>query len=216
MLQLFREPLLQAQFSADGSRLLANTYDAIEIHDTRSAVSAEAEALVGTLRERFPLWCDLREHLRESKLEPALRAEALKLVESRGESVAVVDSLVDSVLDQSTRAAQEYEVALRRAEGIAQATPWNGVALMRVGAALYRNSRPHEAALALERARALSAGTSARYQLFLAMSLARDGNGVRARVVLESARGAMGGQRPPQNLIAEAESVVAAAAARGK
>ena len=99
IVELDRKPALQLQFSPDGSRLYANGHDAIRVYDTRAAVPAEAEELVRSLRQRFPLYCDVRQFLeRETQLDPALREAALRMIEGSAEDARVVHDLIEKVL----------------------------------------------------------------------------------------------------------------------
>jgi hypothetical protein len=216
IVELDRKPAVQLQFSPDGSRLYANSYDAIRVYDTRATVPAEAEELVRLLRKQFPLYCDMRQFLeRDAKLDPALRELALRMIEGQPEEKSLVYTLIRNVLDFPGADESSYQAALGRARMIVEPRPWDVESLVMFGAAQYRTGDYTGSITTLERAAQLQGGFEPRMRIFTAMAQHRLGLPAQAGEHLAAARTQISGLflgeeqiAPMRALLREAETLI--------
>ena len=189
ILRLDFEDMRELLFSPDGRRLYANAFGGIRIFDVSPAVPPEADELFESLAKRFPLYCDMREFLRQDRqTDPRLREIVLRMIDGRPEDANTISEMVLAVLDSANAGTAAYEQALRRARMIAQAAALGMAALAWVGAAQYRSGDYTGAVATLEQSTRVQGNSEARTHLFMAMAHYRLGHTGPAHEFLERAR----------------------------
>jgi hypothetical protein len=184
-------------FSPDGSRIAAADGDAVLIWDSRSAYHPDAAALVTRLFDELALVDAVSARLRlDDKLEPELRAAALRIVQGRTDRAWALNGRVREGVRVAGAPIENYRRKIPRAERAVQLEPSSANVVNTLGMANYRAGAWREAVTVLERAASMRPAPSAEGIAFLAMAHHRLGETGAARAALEQVRAAM---RKPEN-----------------
>jgi hypothetical protein len=192
ILRLYLDKQWDLQFAPDGRRLYVYEFGygiGVGIFDTKPAIPPEADELLGSLRKRFPLYCEMREFLRtDGQIDASLRDTVLSMSDGIAEDSNAVSDLVRKPLISFGAAASVYQQALRRSRLIADARPWDQSGLFWLGVAQYRTGDYSGAIATLERFPQQQGRFGPPSGLVIALAHQHLGHAARAKELLDMAR----------------------------
>jgi serine/threonine protein kinase/WD40 repeat protein len=192
VLRLYRQLGNELHFSPNGERLYDIAHEGIKIYDVNAVVPAEADEVFETLSARFPLYCDMREFVRQDRsVDAKLRDTLLRMLEGLHENDQAVNQLISPVLESANSGTAAYRQALRRCRMIVEDSPWNDMALFWLGVAQYRTGDYSGAINTLKQCAQLQKETAAWSALMMALAHQHLGNSAQAKKYLEMARPAV-------------------------
>jgi WD40 repeat protein/serine/threonine protein kinase len=206
--------------SPDGRRVAAAVGKDVRVWSSVSAYHPDASGLVDRLFEELEFADAVSVRIRgDDGLDPKLREAALRMVQSRGDQPARLNSAAWKVAKSPDHDGAAYTLAVRRAERAAQVLPWDPEIVNTLGVAQYRAGEWKAALATLERAAAMRERPSTADLTFLAMAHQRLGDVDAARIALGKLRAEMA--RPYnaksaelQALQREAEALIAGGGAK--
>ncbi len=204
-----RERASHVRFSPAGDTLAVGWADGrVEVFESRSDAAvhanrravADAGPVVSALFDRLGVSEDVIAALRggaATGLNPPARAAALRIAAALGDSATDLNTAAWSVASNPAGTAEQYRLALRRAEVAVRLTPGNGMILNTLGVARYRAGEFEEALTTLRESEQINTARSGRTfpadVLFIAMSLHKLGRNEEATAALSRGEALMAG-----------------------